>query len=117
MLHRKSISPHVSDVYVGGSRAVPGVFTMKHMPEAVFYGQPHGYPLFFTIRHMIFTMKHMALSGGIRFAMCFIVSLTFRAIAGKDRIRLHKYEFPVTSRLVGGYVYRAAPFSGAEPVF
>ena len=36
------------------------LFTVKHMPEGVFYDQAHGYPLFFTIRHTRFTVKHMA---------------------------------------------------------
>jgi hypothetical protein len=48
-------------------------FTMKHMPEPIFYDQTHDNPPFFTIKHMRFTMKHMGYSGTSPFAMCLIV--------------------------------------------
>jgi hypothetical protein len=49
-----------SEVYRRAPGAVPGGFTMKHMPEGVFYDEAHAEPLFFTMKHMKFTMKHMA---------------------------------------------------------
>jgi hypothetical protein len=45
------------------SRPVRSPFTIKHITKVVFYAQPHGYPLFFTIRHTKFTVRHMPRCG------------------------------------------------------
>lgn len=44
---------------------------MKHTTEGVFYDEAHAGPPFFTIKHMKFTIRHMAPP---RHPVCFTVS-------------------------------------------
>ena len=79
VLDRKSLNAIRSEVYKDGFGVLKAAFTIRHTPKPVFYDQAHKYPLFFTIKHMRFTVKHMA---PIESTVCFIVKRVNRSRIG-----------------------------------
>ena len=60
MLDRKSVTNMKSWACGGPLLKRTRRLTLKHTPRGVLYAEAHTEPSFFTLKHMGFTLKHMA---------------------------------------------------------